>query len=616
MRPRPGPRSEASPGPPSRFFGLLTLLTVATCAAYGATIMASASLASIQALDSIAAAHEQWHIRPVTTKELQALTALLSIAAVGLGLAGTWLAASAVGRHELGMLGTELRLTSAAITHAWARLPQRARVGAMLVFGVLTALRTYFSLTKPLHAEEIASYEFFVSQGLLAVSAYYPIPNNHILSSTLSWAFFEVNNGFWWSMRLPVLLISTTGTVGLFLGLLRRSNFRVALLATSLFCVLQLSLYNASAGRGYWLLITLAGGVFFCTLVLARPMSDPPRARLAWTGLLLFGVAGAYTVPTFAYPLASALTWLGWLAARRGQWTQLGRLAAVALAGAASLAALYSPVLLVSGSTRFFGNGFVAAQATGVFWMGLPSFLWFTEGMLAGQRTVGATLVLLVLTGAGYWRWRANKAVKRNGDSHFQPAHRLVQLGEAALWFTLFPYALVLAQRVFPPERVLLYKSFFMFLLVGLLADVGRRTAPTRWRRTYSLAVATGFALFTAYQAYYVEFLNQHNRRTVAAYQAGFEWLRQQPVGPVLAPEPLHNLYFRFYAHTKTPGVFQFDHQPRPARRYAYVVAFPNRRGAFQPTFDFPPTYRNEEVEIFVLPSPGKTRPLGPLPTR
>lgn len=594
--------------PPARFFGIITLLAVAACAAYAAAVLAAASLADVRALDGIAAAHEHWHIRPVTGQELRALTAGLGLLAAAGGLAGGLLAGSRAGRVELAALGAELRGAAAATARAWRRLPRRARLAAGLGFGVLTALRIYFSLSKPLHAEEIASYEFFVSQGLLAVSAYYPIPNNHILSSALSWAFYQVNPGFWWSMRLPVLLLSTAGTAGLFLGLLRRAGYRVAGLATALFSTLQLSLYNASAGRGYWLLITLAGAVFFCTLALEAEAAPgrPPRARLAWAGLLLAGLAGAYAVPTFAYPLGSAGAWLGWRWARRGQWAQLGRLAALALAGALGTAALYAPVLLVSGAGRLLGNGFVAARAAGVFWPGLPAYLWFTEGMLAGQRTVGAVGVLAVLLGFGYWRGRNGRTGPAGGlPGRRAPLARQHQrLGQAAGWFALFPYALVLAQRVFPPERVLLYKSFFLFLLVGLLVEAARRAAPARWRRVGTGLALTGGLLFAAYQAGYVEFLNHRNRRTVAAYRAGFEWLRRQPPGPVLAPEPLHNLYFRFYAHTATPArPWRPDHQPQPGRRYAYVVAFPNQRGTFRPPYAFPPAFRNAQVAIFALPS-------------
>ena len=589
----------AEPSP--RFLWLLSLLAVASCAAYAAGVLSGASLTDVLALDSIAAEHEHWHIRAVTATELRGLKIALALVATGLGLTAALLVRIPTGRHEWTALGIESRAVWAATARRWQRLPTRARLGAGLGLVVLTALRTYFSLSKPLHAEEIASYEFFVSKGLLAVSTYYPIPNNHILSNALSWAFYRLNPGFWWSMRLPVLLISTAGTTGWFLGLLRWANFRVAVWATAGFCWLQLSLYNASAGRGYWLLISLVGMLFFCTLALNQPGENK---RAAWAGLLLAGLAGCYTVPTFAYALGSALAWLGWHSLRQRDWPQLGRIVGVGVAIGAGCLALYAPMLLVSGSGRLFGNGFVAARDAHVFWPGLPAYLWFTEGMLAGQRTVGGALVLAVIGGAGYWLgWLPGRPAAVDSVPT-RAVSGQYQLGKAALWFALFPYALVLAQRVFPPERVLLYKSFFLFILIGLLADAWlRRPVPTwqrRWSRRLLLAV---FAVFAAYQTHYVEFLNQQGRATVAAYHDGFVWLQQQPVGPVLAPEPLHNLYFRFYAHTTSPArPWQLDILRRPTRRYTYVVAFPNKRGAFQPQFSFPPAYANAQVEIFVLP--------------
>lgn len=591
------------PGPSSRFFWLLGLLAVSACAAWSAAILASASLADVWALDGIAAEHEHWHIQPVTATALRGLTTTLGLEATILGMAGALLAWGKSGRKELAMLAIELGESWQNTLRHWQRLPRRTRLGAWLGVGLLTALRSYFSLTKPLHAEEIASYEFFVSKGLLAVSAYYPIPNNHVLSSAISWVFYSVNPGFWWSMRLPVLLISTVGTVGLFVGLLRWSNFRVALWATAGFCWLQLSLYNASAGRGYWLLISLAGILFFSTLVLAQAQG-PQRA--GWAGLLLAGLAGCYTVPTFAYALASALAWLGVQGLLRRDWAQLTRLTGAAVAIAAGCLALYAPLLLVSGVGILFGNGFVAAQSASVFWPGLPGYLWFTEGMLAGQRTVGGLLVLAVLAATGYWLWQLRSPSTPKLLAPLNTHTSRIRLLEMALWFALFPYLLVTIQRVFPPERVLLYKSFFLFILVGLLGDAWlRQPLPTWVRRWSGRAMMAGFVVFAAYQTYYVEYLNRHNRATVAAYRAGFAWLARQPAGPVLAPEPLHNLYFRYYAHTATAQrPWQVDNVRRPTRRYSYVVAFPNKRGAFQPVFSFPSAFTNSEVEIFAVPKP------------
>lgn len=590
------------PGPSPRFFWMLLLLAGAACAGYAFLVLAGTSLATVQALDGIAATHEHWHIRTVTLAELTTLRLTLGAVALALGLPGLWLAASGAGRQQLRQLAWEVKSVWTGSLTAFARLPGRARWLALALALVLTALRTYFSLTKPIHPEEIASYEYFVSKGLLAVSAYYPIPNNHILSSALDWVFYRIHPGFWWSMRLPVLLVSSGGTWLLFMGLLRRSGFRMALWGTAGFCWLQLSLFNASAGRGYWLLITLAGMLFFATLALSHTVPRHPRA--AWALLLLAGLAGGYTVPTFAYALASAWSWLLWQSLRRRDGALARRLGGVAATTALGYAALYAPVILVSGA-RLFGNGFVSARKAAVFWPGFPGYWWYTEGMLAGQRSIGAVAGLAVVAVVGSILWRGNGQTQESNSPIISQKAQRHLLMAAALWFVLFPYVLLLVQRVFTPERVLLYKSFFLFILVAMLASKWRRSQAVP-RRAWAGGLLFGvFLVFAAYQTYYVENLNRAGRVGVAAYRAGFDWLSHQPPGAVLTPEPLHEIYFRFYAHTVVPGrLWQMDMVAKPTQHYAYVVAFPNQRGAFQPRFSFPPAFANSEMEIYVVPRP------------
>jgi hypothetical protein len=252
-----------------------------------------------------------------------------------------------------------------------------------------------------------------------------------------------------------------------------------------------------------------------------------------------------------------------------------------------------------------YGNGFVAAREAREFWSGLPAYLWFTEGMIAGQRTVGAVAALVVLAAAAslllFRRELPIRALRIEADDQ----RRLLA---AALWFTVFPYALVVLQRVFPPERVLLYKSFFLFILVGALADAWRhRMAPSWARRGVSGLMLLGFVAFAGYQTYYVEYLNRHNRAQVAAYQAAYAWLQAHPPGAVLAPEPMHDIYFRFFSHTGRGRYRSTSHMvARPGQNYTYVAAFPNKRGEFQPNFPFAPAFANAEVEIFVMPKSGK----------
>lgn len=579
---------------PPRFFGLLGLGLLSICAAYAAQVLGAGTWAEARALDEIFPFYGG-PIRAFSPADWQAARWGLSGAALLLGGGvGAGLLFSESNRQELRALAAETRQAGARLVGGLRALTARQRGQALAALALLTGLRLCCSLIIPEYDDEI-SYEVFVSKGLLATGAYYPIPNNHVLSNSISLLFHWVNPGFWWTMRLPVVLISTGATVLLFAGLVRRGGFRVAAVAASLLGVLQISLYHAAVGRGYWLLTGLAGLLFFAALALTEARG---RHRAAWAALLLAGVLGAYTVPTFAYALASAYSWLGWSFWRRGERAQLTRLAMVAVLTGLGAATLYAPILLVSGFHQLAGNSFVVPLAPDRFWRSLPAYVWFNEGFLAGQRTVGAGLTLLGLGLVGYLFRLA-----RRGRLPAGLAARLRQLAGPALWFMALPYAVLAGQRVQPPERTLFYKAFFFFILVGLLLDwaLTRWPAPAhRWLRPALLASATLFAL---YQITGIERDNRPVRRHNAAYRAGWQWLIEQPPGPVLIPETTLNLFFRFYAHSEPPHrPAQIDFAPRGRTRYAYVVAFSNGRGYFHPTFRFPPAYRNEQVAIYLIP--------------
>ncbi|HEX8657093.1 MAG TPA: hypothetical protein VF690_06145 [Hymenobacter sp.] len=588
-------RPDRSPGrgPGLLFFGLLGLGVLALAAGYAALVLSSATWAEARALDRIFPFYP-WHIRPFTADDWAHTRLGLCAGAVLLAGMLLGLAFAPASRSELGCLGWELRQLWASIRQALQSLSLGQRRWALGAFAGLTLLRLYFSFDNPAY-DDAVSYEVFVSKGLLATSAYYPIPNNHVLSNTLSLLFYQVSPNFWWTMRLPVLLVSSIAVVFLFAALLRPAGFQVATSATLLFSCLQLSLYHAGVGRGYWLVILLAGVVFFASLQL-HETRGPHRA--SWAGLLLAGALGCYTVPTFVYVLASAFTWLGLGFLLRRQGLRLGQLVGVAVLTGLVAATLYAPLLLVSGFDKFVGNGYVAALPLRAFRSGMPAYLWHTEGFLAGQRTLGAVLTLAVL-GAGGWLFYQARTQRL-------PAllsHRLRHLGGPALWFVGFPYAVILVQRVFPPERVLLYKAFFFFILVGLLLDWLLGQYPSPLPRGPRRALAVCFGLFLAYQVFTVVRVNPAARASNAAYRAGLFWLAARPPGPVLVPEPTHNLFFRFYAHSEVrQRPWQIDSDQQADTRYAYVVAFPNQRGFFQPQFAFPPAYRNQEVEIYRVP--------------
>ncbi|MFD2717771.1 hypothetical protein ACFST9_03525 [Hymenobacter monticola] len=499
---------------------------------------------------------------------------------------------TAAGRHELHHLRCESR-------HAWRQLRQGLQLSIMErrwaggLFLALTALRLYFSLTNPEY-DDAVSYEVFVNKGLFATSAYYPIPNNHVFSNTISWLFYQLNPGFWWSMRLPVLLISTVATVGWFAVLQLRLGFRAAVVATAGFGWLQLSLYHAGVGRGYWLVIGLAGVVFYAVVRLGEGTTRP---RAAWLALAVASIVGGYTVPTFAYVLASAFTWLALCSIRQSSWRQLAGVALVGAVTGVGILLLYIPLLLVSGFDKFVGNGYVAPLEPAVFWAGFPAYIWHNEGFLAGQRTLGALITLPVL---GLVVWLLFRA--RKGQLPTEQASRLHRMGLPALWFMALPYIAIAFQHVFPPERVMLYKACFFFMLLGLVVD----WVLLRWpaRRPLRRALATLAILFAAYETYAVVRVNPAARSTNGSYHAGLQWLATQAPGPVLIPEPTHNLFFRFYAHSEErQRPWHFDNLQQPGIRYRYVVAFPQDRGFFKPRFPFAPAYHNAQVDIYVVPA-------------
>ncbi|GAB3308415.1 hypothetical protein GCM10027511_20290 [Hymenobacter humi] len=460
--------------------------------------------------------------------------------------------------------------------------------------GLLTLVRIYFSISNPEY-DDAVSYVVFVSKGLLPTASYYPIPNNHVFSNTISWLFYQMNPGFWWSMRLPVLLICTAATVFLFAAVLRRANFHVAALSSVAFSCLQLSMYHAGVGRGYWLLILMAGVAFFATLEL---MVAKGRHRAAWAALLVAGVVGCYTVPTFLYVLISVFSWLGFAFLRRKLPASLGSLIGLGLLIGLATAVLYAPLLLVSGIRIFTRNGYVETLAPGVFWPLLPEYLWHNEGFLAGQRTLGTFITLSVLGLLGWMFYEARK-----GRLPSEQSQQLYQLGLPAVWFVSIPYAAILVQRVFPPERVLLYKAFFFFILAGLVVDwvLWRWPAPAfRWPKR---ALFTTVSLFILYQIFTVVRVNPSARGSNANYQAGLRWIAARAPGRVLIPEPTHNLFFKFYANTEQPTrTWHIDYEQLANTPYRYVVAFPNVRGYFQPKFNFPPAFHNPDVDIYVVP--------------
>ncbi|WP_460583329.1 hypothetical protein [Hymenobacter arcticus] len=551
------------PASAARYWLLLALGSLALCAGYAALVLGTASWAEARALDGLYPFDDVWHICAFSPADWQWAQRLL--AGLAAGLAAAWLAlgpATAAGRHELRATVAQGRRLVGRLGGQWRSLSRTRRgvLGALLA--ALTAVRLYLSLTTPWN-DDAASYGFFVRHGLLAVSAYYPIPNNHLLSNTIALLFYQVHPSFWWTMRLPVLLLSTLATLGFFTAMRRRLGYWPALLAAGASSWVQLGLYQAAAGRAYWLTIGLTVGLFCALLALLRPGVAP--RRLAWVSVVATGVLGLYAVPTFAYALGSALTWL----AGQALWQRRGKLLAQAVAAGALIGAgaglLYTPLLLVSGPEMLLANPYVQPLAAPDFWRQLPTHAWLTEGYLLGQRGLGAAGTLLVLGLFGYLLGQ-----QRAGRLAPGRARQVREVGWPALWFVGWPYALLLVQRVLPPERTWLYKSWFSYLLLALVLAGWRWQRPAR--RWLAGLVA---AVFVLYQVTAQLRDNRQAQRRLAPDGAMATWLAQHPqVRPVLVLDDGIWNWQTLQAHVNDPRQpWAVDRVALPGVRYGYVLS-------------------------------------------
>jgi hypothetical protein len=577
------------------FWVVVPVSVLATCAAYVALVLNQATYADVLAQGHIPFFDGDYSFLPVrlSASEFAWVQGTALGAAISLGLLALLSGTTRAGKRELRELRAEAKTVLARAGRSLAQLRPGQRWVAGLSLGLLTGVRCYFSVVRPYQADEVASYDFFIRPGLLAVNSFYPIPNNHLLANTLSWLFYQVSPTIWFTLRLPVLLTSTVGTVSLFVGLLRLSSFRIALVALTLFGWLQPSLYYAGAGRGYWLLIVLAGLHF---LAMAALLVRSGAARIAWATLLVTGVLGCYTVPTFAYVVASAAAYLGGVALLRRDWAGYRLVGMMVLGVGGGAVLLYTPALLLSGWRLLLANGYVVARPWLTVVRVLPGFAWLTEGVLFGHDRMGAWGFVGGMSALGLLLCASSRVGRL--------AVTMRRLGWPALWFVLFPYALLVAQRVLPPARVLRYKSLFFFILLAIVLDAGLRVRSVGRGRAWLAGLS--LTLFAAYQTYTMSMLVTANQRYVANSYGAFDWLATHPAGPVLVSVNETALYLLFLTHYRTPHRhWQLATHAQAGVHYRYVIVPHGYEGPYRLAWPRRPAYQNEIEDLYEFAAPG-----------
>ncbi len=183
------------------------------------------------------------------------------------------------------------------------------KILSLLVVSGLTliamALRTYF-LSKPISYDEAWTYLSFASQPFSVALSNYSSTNNHLFHTLLvhfTTATFGIHD---WSVRLPaywagILLIPTTYQVGKqFYG--HFAGFIAAGFMVGASYVVEWS----TSARGYPIVVLC----FLLLLLVGKRLIERP-SRSVWVAYALVAAMGLFTIPTMAYPLAVASTWLG-----------------------------------------------------------------------------------------------------------------------------------------------------------------------------------------------------------------------------------------------------------------------------------------------------------------
>lgn len=440
-------------------------------------------------------------------------------------------------RRQLWRLGQETRRAGAALVRTGRRLSGLEWLGASALLLLILGARLFWFVNDTLSPDETMSYDTFVQEGRLAVTSFYPLPNNHVFYNFLASLLTPLLPGqVRLVMRLPSLLITTAGTALSYALLTHWRSFRVATLATALFSLAPAALVYAVAGRGYGVQLVCVQLAFFAAVGL---LSAPAYHRLAWTVFSVSSIIGLYTVPTYASPLAAlgaGLLAASWQCSPRWRQRFWGQLLLAGIIIGTTTIVLYTPVGCVSGWPRLLTNRYLAPHSLAAFGRTIPAYLYEAADLVLGPPRPALVGVAVVVGLMPLVLWHA----RRRGQMLW-----LAWLSWALL---LGPLVLMPMQRVFMPARVLVYATYFLYLL----ATLGAAYVATWWRgRLAAWFPAGGLLVLLLFRI--VEISSklpalQHDRQVEDATDRAYHWLRTQPSGAVLIGAVDYEMAFHHYA--------------------------------------------------------------------
>jgi len=434
-------------------------------------------------------------------------------------------------KQELSIIAAELGQILQIIFRLLLQLTKIEKATFSFILVLIVLVRIYYLKQHSFTTDEVASYDYFVTQGPLAVTSFYPFTNNHILSNLFCLISYQFSTEPLLTMRVPTFLVSLMGTIIMYIVLIRYCGFAVATLSIGILSLSQVGIFYAIAGRGYFLLTVLTFIGFFSMLNI---MYKRVRIRLYWFLYIFSSILGFYTVPTFLYPFTSTLlVGLFCFLWHRKQAEVFQLIVSSFIIGWGTII-LYLPLIFITGVNFITNIEFIQPLNSNSFWFGFSPYLIYTEGWLMGQERLGKYLLLGVLM---------LYAVK---IFYFKEKGILLEIGLPSLGLVVIPYFLMVLQQIQVPERALFYKEIYLYLVSSYLLFNILNALNTKERYNIYL-IGLIIILYSSYQIYHTEKILAHVRTEERQRKETFQWLINYKPRNVLVLNPKYALFLNHY---------------------------------------------------------------------
>jgi len=427
-------------------------------------------------------------------------------------------------------------------------------------FLLLTLARVYFAFSYPMHIDEAFSYVFIVSKGWLATVSYYPGPNNHVAFLLLCAPFHFLFDNPEVVMRLPALLISTITSALFFLVIKKYLGFIFSYATVVSFSFSEYGMFYAVHGRGYFLMLLL-----FIVAAVSFIRSINLGSRYYFILFCAAASMGFYTIPIFAYPLASLLI-AGFVYAytmqntRKIRWLFISGLLIFLLT-----TIMYFPIIITSGYQALIGNEWVKPLNATQFYQNILFYLADTPGTFYSLDIYGLWITLLNLF---FWSWVVANPKQFEG---YVKELRLRQTGIFVLSFYLAPLFMLFIQQVMPGTRTWLYLSLIEYssLLLAIkiiLQKWGKSRAvkirqqdqpiglvyrsfvvPTSDKKKYLLACVS-IAFYACCMFFYIDNYTLNREKIYLEHPRVTEHIVEKGAKKILVTEDLYNVFLRYEA--------------------------------------------------------------------